>query len=110
MKNLNSHDMIKIDRPKIDIKELMKFTLTFDNLQKYIDHLTNTDIFLGKEMSDVRMRLDRVEDQQKVFTEILFRLNVNEKRIDEIYKSISSIQRKIVDADQKLSTFEEVKN
>jgi hypothetical protein len=110
MKNYNSNDIIKIDRPKIELRELMKFTLSFDNLQKYIDHLTNTDIYLGKEMSDVRMRLDRVEEQQKVTTEILFRLNVNEKRIDEIYKSISSIQRKIVDADQKLSTFEEVKN
>lgn len=96
------------DKPKIELKDILAFTLNTDNLQKYLDFFINTDNYLKKEVNDTKIRLDRVEENQKVTAEILFRLNVSEKKIDEIYKTMNSFQAKIMDFENKLSKIDEV--
>lgn len=98
------------EKPKIDLKDILSFTLNSDNLQKYLDFFINTENILKKEVNDTKIRLDRVEENQKITAEILFRLNVNEKKIDDIYKSINSFQSKFIEIDSKLSKIDEVYN
>ncbi len=95
-------------KPEIELKDILSFTLNTDNLQKYINFFSITDNYLKNEVSDTKIRMDRVEENQKVTAEILFRLNVNEKKIDDLYKSITSFQGKLLDFESKLSKIEEV--
>jgi len=95
-------------KPEIELKDILSFTLNTDNLQKYINFFSITDNYLKNEVSDTKIRMDRVEENQKVTAEILFRLNVNEKKIDDLYKSITSFQGKLLDFESKLSKIDEV--
>jgi len=96
------------EKPKIDLKDILSFSLQTENLQKYLDFFINTDNFLKREVNDLKIRMDRVEENQKVTAEIFFRLNVNEKKIDDIYKSINAHQAKFMDVDMKIARYEEV--
>ncbi len=95
--------------PKIELKDILSFNFHTENLQKYLDFFSKTDNFIKREVNDLKIRMDRVEENQKLTAEIFFRLNVNEKKIDDIYRSINAFQAKFIDIDYKISQIDEVK-
>lgn len=94
--------------PKINIKDVVVFTHNTDNLQKYIEYLMQANKILLQEVSDLKIRTVRLEEEQKKLPDISFRLSVNEKKTSDIYESINSFKLKFMDIDKKNTQFEEV--
>ncbi len=94
--------------PKINIKDIVIFTHNTDNLQKYIEYLIQANKVMFQEVSDLKIKTARLEEEQKKLPDILFRLSVNEKKTSDIYESINSFKLKFMDIDSKNKKFEEV--
>jgi len=94
--------------PNFEIKDLVIFTHNTDILQKYIEYLMTANKILIQEVSDLKIRTSRVEEEQKKLPDICFRLNVNERKITDIYESINHFKLKFIEVDRKNAKFEEV--
>lgn len=101
-------EAMKLEKPKIELKDLFFLSYNTDNLQKYIDYLVSSDSSLFKEINDLKIRMGRAEEGLKATTDIYFRLNVNEKKIDDVHKTLNSHQVKLMQIDSQLLKFDEV--
>jgi len=95
--------------PKINLKDIVIITHNTDNLQKYIEYLLNANKVLIKEVSELKKRTLRIEEEQKKLPEIIFRLNVNEKKISDITEEVNNSKLKFMAIDRKNEKFQEVK-
>jgi len=94
---------IKINNHKsIKLNEIIKYTLNTDNLVAMFEFILDNNNNAFKEINDAKLRYTRIEDEQKKVEEILFKLNTQERKINDVQSTIYSYNTRIMDIDTKI--------
>jgi len=86
----------------LKLNAMIKYTLNTDNLATMFEFILENNKNALNEITDVKLRCTRLEDDQKKADEIQFKLNSQESKINDILSTIYSYNTKFMDMEMKV--------
>lgn len=99
---------MEVITPPCGVTEVINQFFNYDNLQKYLEYLLHLDKRAIEQIYQLRVRLDQFTELKQDIIDIKFKLEVNDKKFDDMNSVLNNHQLKLIECERQVTRFEEV--
>lgn len=96
-------------KPNINFNDMLTVTFNTDNMRRYFEYLDLANSQSQRTMEDLKIRIQRVEENPKQLDDIMTKVNASGSKIDDIYSTLNSYQSKFMEIEVKTELLNEVR-
>ena len=100
---------MEVINPPCNVNEIISHLFNYENLQKYLEYLLHLDKRAVEQIYQMRLKIEEFADLKQDISDLKFKLDLNEKKFEEVNTVLSNHQIKLIEVEKQASGFNNVK-
>ncbi len=94
--------------PPCSVNEIINHLFNYENLQRYLEYLLHLDKRAIDQIYELRLKFEELADVKQDITEIKFKLDLQEKKFEDINTQLNNHQLKLIEVENQATGFSNV--